>query len=80
MKIKASEKCGVLIADISAIKENPDYMCGVDTKVTGEDGEIHLVKHAGVARHPGDKGMKYIADRIIECINFSELNTQKRKE
>lgn len=80
MKIRASEKCGVHIADISAIKDNPDYMCGLDTKVTGDDGEFHLVKHAGLARHPGDKGMKYIADRIIECINFSELNTQKRKE
>ena len=77
MKIKASEKCGVHIADISAIKENPDYMCGIDSKVKGDDGEMHIVKHAGVARHPGDKGMKYIADRIIECINFSEFNTHK---
>lgn len=80
MKTRAAEKSSVRIADISAIKDNPDYMCGIDSKVKGEDGEIHLVKHVGVARHPGDKGMKYIADKIIECIDFTELNTHKQKE
>ena len=80
MKTRAAEKSSVRIADISAIKDNPDYMCGIDSKVKGEDGEIHLVKHAGVARHPGDKGMKYIADKIIERIDFTELNANKRKE
>ena len=77
MKFRASEKCNVLVADIREIKENRDYMCGINAEVLGDDGEKHIVKHEGVARHPGDKGMRYIADRIIECINMNkkgELN------
>ena len=73
MKIRASERCGVSVADITAIKENKDYMCGLDSEVTGDDGEKHIVKHAGVAIHPGDKGMRYIADKIIECISYTNI-------
>lgn len=73
MKFRASERCNVRVADISAIKDNHDYMCGIDSEVIGDDGEKHIVKHAGVANHPGDKGMRYIADRIIECIDYTNM-------
>ena len=28
----------------------------------------HIVEHAGVANHPGDAGMKWIADRVLEKV------------
>ena len=66
MKIRAAEKCGAFIADISSIKDNENYMCNLGTQVTGSDGQTHIVEHSGVSRHPGDKGMTYIAEKIIE--------------
>ena len=80
MKFRASERCNVRIADIRAIKNNQDYMCGIDSYVTGDDGEKHIVKHAGVANHPGDKGMRYIADRIIECIDYTNMKGDSNHE
>lgn len=37
----------------------------MNTVVYGDDGSEHTVTHAGVAGHPGDKGMAAIADRIL---------------
>ena len=36
--------------------------------VKEDDGKDHEIKHAGVAKHPGDTGMKWIAERIVEAI------------
>ena len=36
--------------------------------VGGDDGAMHKVNHAGVAAHPGDKGMEEIAKRIYMAI------------
>lgn len=51
---------------LAEIKENKEYMAGIDTIVYGDDGEKHIIKHEGVALHPGDNGMKFIADKVIE--------------
>ena len=40
----------------------------MDTIVYDSEGREHIVKHDGVAVHPGDKGMKYIADSVISVI------------
>ena len=37
---------------------------------TGLDGETYTVTDPGVAAHPGDKGHKAIADRIINNFDF----------
>lgn len=39
------------------------------TLVEDSEGNMKEINHEGVAIHPGDKGMRAIADRIIEVIN-----------
>ena len=68
MKQKASEETGVEFISLDEIKGLEEYQCGMDTTVYDSDGSSHTVEHAGVAKHPGDLGMKWIADRIIEVV------------
>lgn len=69
MKKEAAEKCGVKYISLNEIKNKKKYQCGIGTEVFDEDGMTHIVEHTGVAAHPNDKAMKYIADKIIENIS-----------
>lgn len=66
MKRAASESSGASFVDISNMT---DWQCGLGTTVKGDDGKDHVVEHEGVAGHPGDKGHRQIADRILAAIN-----------
>ena len=68
MKQKASEENGVEFISLDEIKGSEEYQCGMDTTVYDSEGNPHTVEHAGVADHPGDLGMKWIADRIIQLV------------
>ena len=68
LKEKAANNTGADFVSLSLIKGNPEYQCGIDTTVYDSEGRAHIVKHDGVAAHPGDKGMKYIADVVISVI------------
>lgn len=68
MKRKVCEETGVEFISLDEIKGLEVYQCGMDTTVYDSDGGPHTVEHAGVAGHPGDLGMKWIADRIIEVV------------
>lgn len=65
IKRAVAEKCGVAFADLSEIRGNEAYECGFGTVIYDEEGNEHIVEHSGVAIHPGDKAMKYIADAVI---------------
>ena len=69
IKKKVSEKCNVKYIPLNEIKDNKEYQCGMGTEVYGEDGKAHIVEHSGVAAHPNDKSMKFIADKVIENIS-----------
>ena len=58
----------VTFVDLSDIWGDKSYESSIGTKVAGDDGQMHEVNHAGVAAHPGDKGMEEIAKRIYEAI------------
>lgn len=65
-KERACKKAGAEYVSLQGIKDNKEYFCGIGARVFGDDGKEHIVEHDGVAVHPGDKGMKAIAERIIE--------------
>ena len=58
----------ISFVDLTEIKNNTDYICGLGTVVYDDAGNAHTVEHEGVAYHPGDKGMEYYANKIIELI------------
>jgi len=66
IKQRVAEKNGIIFVDLSEIRENKDYMVGMGTTVYDADGNQHIIEDWAVASHPSDKGMKYIADAIIE--------------
>lgn len=66
LKRQAALGCEVPYISLNKIKERSDFCCGLKTLVYGDDGKRHKVKHKGVAEHPGDKGMEYIAEKIIK--------------
>lgn len=72
MKIEGASNTSVPFISLDEIEGNPEYQCGLGTIVYDADGNEHIVEHNGVAGHPGDKGMKYIADSIIKNLNTSE--------
>ena len=47
---------------------NSGLLSILDTTVYDSDGGPHTVEHAGVADHPGNAGMKWIAEKIIEVV------------
>lgn len=68
MKQQACEEAGVKFISLDEIKGIEQYQCGMDTTVYDSEGNPHTVEHSGVARHPGDAGMKRIADQIVEAV------------
>lgn len=59
---------GITYVDLSEIKDSPEHECGMNTVVYDEHGSEHIVTHSGVATHPGDKGMSYIAEAVFDKI------------
>ena len=68
MKQQACEETGVKFISLDEIKGIEQYQCGMDTTVYDSEGNLHTVEHSGVAKHPGDTGMKWIADQIVEAV------------
>lgn len=68
VKKAAAEEAGVTYADLSEIQDDPNYEAGMGAMVEGDDGKEHEIVHSGVAKHPGDTGMKWIAEKIVRVI------------
>lgn len=75
IKQSVAEECGVMYVSLREIINDPTYQCGIGTVVKDPDGNAHIVEHSGVARHPGDAGMQYIADKVMEAFLQKEISS-----
>lgn len=64
---KCSEAAGAKFVDISALGKDPTNQARAERKI----------EHAGVAGHPGDKGMKEIADALLKAIQETSIPKPK---
>lgn len=70
MKKAAASRCSINFVDISPIWGHAEYQVGLGATVYDADGKEHIVEHEGVAGHPGDKGMEFIAERILGLVEM----------
>lgn len=68
LKRNAVEGMDVDFVDLKDIRGNSEYQAGMGTVVYDADGAGHVIEHEGVAAHPGDKGMDYYAEKIMEFV------------
>lgn len=68
LRKKAAANQNVLFADFSEIIVNKDYQSKEGTVCTLDNGSTIAVSKEAET-HPGDKGMEYIADRVMEIVN-----------
>ena len=69
IKQDVCNKNNIAFVSLDEIKDNLNYQCGMNSIVYDDLGNPHQVNHTGVAKHPNDAAMKYIADRIIDVLN-----------
>ena len=68
LKQLAAEKENVDFVSLEDIKGDKAYQAGLGTVVLDKEGNEHTIEHEGVAKHPGDKGMEYIAEAVEKVI------------
>lgn len=69
IKYKISSRYNLKYVSLKDLWDKKEFMAGMGAVVYDADGNEHKIEHSGVARHPGDRGMQAIADRIIKYIN-----------
>ena len=67
-KKNVAEKAGVIYISLQELWAT-EYQAGMGISVQGDDGCWKTVEHQGVAKHPGDKAMRIIAERIKESLD-----------
>lgn len=69
LKMQAAQQCGAIFVSLDAIMDDPTYQAGEKIEVTDQFGQIHEIRHGGVAKHPSDEAMAYIAQAILSAQN-----------
>lgn len=68
MKQAAAKKYGIEYIYMDEIKDNKEYESSIGATVYDAEGNPHKIEHQGVANHPDDRGMQYIADAILKFL------------
>ncbi len=76
IKAQVAAQAHIDFISLDKIRNDKNAQCGIGTVVFGDDGTSHKVEHTGVATHPGDVGMQYIADSIIAALSNSSATAQ----
>ena len=65
----AAKKCGVDFVSLDEARKDPaKYRSKIGAVVFDADGNRHIINHAGVAKHPGDEGMAFIATQVLNAV------------
>ena len=67
-KKSVANKYNAAFIPLDPIKGKEEFMCGIGTNIFDSEGKKHIVEHEGVAKHPNDAAMKFIADSILQCV------------
>ena len=62
----AAAQCGAEYLSLKAAHGDPQYQSWLGAVVFDAEGREHVIEHDGVASHPGDEGMAFIADLILK--------------
>lgn len=73
IKEKTANKLNVKFVSLSDAHGNDKYWAGIGTTVYDAAGNKHIIEHSGVASHPGDFGMEYIANNVINVIDKTKF-------
>ncbi len=69
VRAEAAKKCGVDFVSLDEAQKDPaKYRSRIGAVVFDAEGNRHIVKSAGVAKHPGDTGMAFIADQVLNAV------------
>ena len=68
VRAEAAAKTGADYASLEEALDDPKYRSRIGAVVFDPRGNEHIVRHAGVAKHPGDEGMVFIAAKILEKV------------
>lgn len=66
-----AQKFGCHVASLDRITKNPNYMNSIGGILYDQDGNPYTITREDVALHPNDKGMKYIAYKVLEQIGIN---------
>ena len=64
----AAEKCGADYVSLAEAYDEPKYRSRIGAEVFDAAGGTHIIDHAGVAAHPGDEGMAFIAAKVLDRV------------
>lgn len=67
----ACQSYGAEYVDISLVSTDAKYMSYIGASIIGADGKTQYIDNSGVASHPGDEGMRVIADFIIQELDLN---------
>ena len=64
----AAKKCGVDYVSLKATHDDPKDRSRIGAIVYDAKGKPHTVNHKGVAKHPSDEGMAFIAAGVLKKV------------
>ena len=68
IKQRVAQSEGVQYISLSEIKEKSEYRSKIGDIVYDAEGGAHTITDPDVASHPNDKGMQYIAEKILSAM------------
>ena len=68
IKKTAAENTGADFVSLAALQGDASLRAGPGAVVYDEEGNPHTIEHPDVAEHPGDEGMRRIAEAVLEAL------------